>query len=311
MFFKFGSLLMIKLFQAAFLAAGFSLLGFSQFSLAFDLANSLPAGGELTYTTKGLKKNSMNYRVFLPDGYDKTQKYPVIMYLHSAAERDQQGKTDAIFGITNLNGDGKVADNPWLGALIKETQHGKHKAIVIVPSGGWFQYWCGLNNGDQWNLPDFSSAKAPAETDNEKLALGILDKVVKQYNGDTSKIILTGASMGGWGTWDLSWRHPDKFYKVVPLSGGGNSDPAGKIYKSNQVWAFHGKEDSLITPQHSEAIVNAILKAKKVVTFTEPEKIGHGGWDAFYTDGTYTNAQGESLYDWMLPIPENKKESTK
>lgn len=297
---------MIRSLTARLLLATFGLLGLVPSASAFDLENSLPAGGELTFTTKGLKKNSMNYRVFLPDGYDKKQKYPVIMYLHSAAERDQQGKTDAIFGITNINGDGKVADNPWLGALIKETQHGKHKAIVIVPSGGWYQYWCGLNNGDNWNLPNFTTANAPAETDNEKLAMSILDQVVKEFNGDPSKLILTGASMGGWGTWDLSWRYPNKFSKVVPLSGGGNSD-AGKIYKSNQVWAFHGKQDSLITPQHSEGIVNALKAAKKIVTYTEPENLGHGGWDAFYTEGTYKNAKGETFYEWLLPTPEAKK----
>lgn len=271
-----------------------------------DLGNST---GELIWNGGAL--GSMHYRIFLPDGYNASQNYPVVLYLHSAAER---GNTTAdIFNIYNLNGDGQTVDNPWIKPLIQQTQHGSTKAILITPESGAYQYWCGANNGENWNAPNFTNGTAPAETNNEKMVMQILGNVQATQHVDSSKIFITGPSMGGWGTWDMMARYPTTFAKGVPLSGGGNITAAGTTLATKPIWDFHGATDSLISPSHSTDLVNAMNAADGSTTNGNPvyslvPGVGHGGWETFYTPNTYHTgsptvvggSNGLDLYGWLF-----------
>lgn len=291
-----------------------------QSAQAFDLAN---ATADLTFTNAALPTtngqiNSMHYRVFLPDGYMAGQSYPVVMYLNSAAERGNT--TAAIFDTTNGT-DPVNGTNPWLAPLIQETQHGTHKAIVITPESGWYQYWANATAGENWDAPNYTTG-AFTETNQSKLAMGILNLVKTTYTkADANRVYLTGPSMGGWGTWDMLARYPTTFAAGVPLSGGGNITAASTTLKNKPIWAFHGATDTLIVPSHSTDLVNAMNAADGSTSNGNPvyslvQGVGHGGWDTFYTPNTYHTgtpnvtggSNGQDLYDWMfsktLAVPE-------
>ena len=40
------------------------------------------------------------------------------------------------------------------------------------------------------------------------------------FNVDEDRVYLTGDSMGGWGTWNVSTRHPELFAAIAPVFGG-------------------------------------------------------------------------------------------
>lgn len=50
--------------------------------------------------------------------------------------------------------------------------------------------------------------------------LSALSVVKKRYAIDENRVILTGASMGGFGAWNIGLRYPDRFAGIVPICGG-------------------------------------------------------------------------------------------
>ncbi len=67
-------------------------------------------------------------------------------------------------------------------------------------------------------------------------ALEALDDVMTSFATDPQRVILTGLSMGGSGSWELAAAHPERFAAVVPICGPRQArrcrqaqDPAGLV----------------------------------------------------------------------------------
>lgn len=266
-------------------------------SAAVDLGNSTL----LTYT-KG--SESMSYRIFLPDGYSPTgPKFPVVLYLHSAAERGDTA--DAIFSWKDASNN--TVSNPWVAPLVNETQHGAHKAILITPETGWWQYWNSVNNGDSWAVGNYTNATQPAINVNLQMAIDIVNQTLGNKNADANRVYVTGPSMGGYGTWDAMTRFPNLFAAAVPLSGGGNTQAAGTTISGKPVWAFHGVTDSLISVNNTDQLTTAMTNAGGHPIYSRVAGLGHEGWDTFYTPNTYKTGSpsviggtGQDMYTWMF-----------
>ena len=67
------------------------------------------------------------------------------------------------------------------------------------------------------------------------------------------KIYLTGISMGGFGTWELLQRFPEKFKAAMPICGGADTGLACNL-KGIPIWAFHGKNDKVVLPSRTSDI---------------------------------------------------------
>ena len=50
--------------------------------------------------------------------------------------------------------------------------------------------------------------------------LRVIAEAKRQFNVDDDRVYLTGDSMGGWGTWNVSTRHPELFAAIAPVFGG-------------------------------------------------------------------------------------------
>lgn len=134
---------------------------------------------------------------------------------------------------------------------------------------------------------------------NEPL-LTLLDHVTKRFAVDTSRVYLTGLSMGGYSTWRLGLTHPEKFAAIVPICGGGalidvilGEHDKGAAFKSLPIWAFHGAKDNVVPPDESERMVELVKKlGVKEVKLTIYPDAGHDSWTE-----TYNNPE---LYEWLL-----------
>tara|TARA_E500000331_G_scaffold318774_2_gene331038 strand:- start:869 stop:1522 length:654 start_codon:yes stop_codon:yes gene_type:complete len=119
----------------------------------------------------------------------------------------------------------------------------------------------------------------------------LLDKVVDDYNIDTSRIYLTGLSMGGWGTWDLANRISDRLAAAIPICG-----PFLRVipehFKDLPVWCFHGVMDSVIPVADSVRMVKSLRDAGCNVEFTTYANADHDSWTETY--------QNPEIYDWLL-----------
>lgn len=120
---------------------------------------------------------------------------------------------------------------------------------------------------------------------------------------DTSRIYLSGSSMGGAGSWAWGGSNPEHFAAIAPISGGiGRNGPMDvtpnlEAWAANlatvPVYAYAGALDKVVPAERSERMVAAIKEAggTKVNLFVHPEK-GHNM-------GTMVRLSQEH-YDWMF-----------
>jgi predicted peptidase len=119
----------------------------------------------------------------------------------------------------------------------------------------------------------------------------LLDDVIHRYRVDQDRVCLTGASMGGSGTWRLAAAHPEKFAAIAPICGRGDPVDAPKLARL-PIWVFHGAKDPVVRIASENAMVEAIKAAGGNVKYTVHPNAAHDAWTE-----TYNNPE---LYQWLL-----------
>ncbi len=144
--------------------------------------------GFLSRIHKDAEGNESKYVVFVPKAYAAAEsaekRWPVIMFLHGAGERGDDGQKQVTVG---------------LGPAIRRRE-AQFPFIAVFPQ-------CLLNGRWQADSPDGQRAMA------------ILTEVEKDFRADPDRVYLTGLSLGGMGTWSLGMKHPDRFAALVPVCG--------------------------------------------------------------------------------------------
>ncbi len=226
-----------------------------------------PETGFLNRTVR-VGTQTYRYQVYVPPEWSKSRKWPVILFLHGAGERGEDGLVQTQVGIATA---------------IRMHQE-RFPSIVVMPQ-------CRKN---LWWTTDEMEAQA----------LKALDQSIKEFKGDPERVYLTGLSMGGYGTWDLAYRYPGRFAALAPICGGirppgrvpppksgpfadPNADPyalvAQKVGKI-PVWIFHGGADKTVPPEESRKMNDALKAAGSSVKYTEYEGVGHNSWDKAYAE---------------------------
>lgn len=126
----------------------------------------------------------------------------------------------------------------------------------------------------------------------------LINKAIADYHVDTTRMYVTGLSLGGYGTWAYAVAKPGRLAAVVPIAGGGSTGQACTM-KNVPAWAFHGDADGTVNVSGSVNMVNAInacAPAPAVAArMTIYPGVGHDSWGRTY-DGT----AGHDIYTWML-----------
>jgi predicted peptidase len=223
-----------------------------------DATGKLPAG--------------LPYRLFVPKDYDAAKQYPLIVYLHGAGER----------GVDNEK---HIARN---GApkLISDAVQAKTPCFVIAPQCPPDRRWVEVNWGEK---ESHQMPEQPSEP--MRLLLQLLDELPKEFSLDPQRFYLTGLSMGGFGAWDLLARRPQLFAAAIPICGGADNTTALRI-KHIPLWTFHGDKDTVVWPQRTRTMVEALKAADGNVKYTEYAGVGHNSWDKAYAE--------PELFDWLF-----------
>ena len=90
-----------------------------------------------------------------------------------------------------------------------------------------------------------------------------LDFLKSKYRINSKKVYLTGLSMGGAGTWDFARAYPEEVAAIVPICG---ASVIGSISEAQPLmnipfWAFHAKDDPVVTVLNSFAYMNLSYQA--------------------------------------------------
>jgi predicted peptidase len=112
-------------------------------------------------------------------------------------------------------------------------------------------------------------------------------------------------SMGGFGTWALANRMPDRFAAISPMCGGADVRWADNLSQT-PCWVFHGTADRDIPISRSEVMVKALEKRKAEVKFSRLKNQGHDISKQFNNDELYAWLLEHSLSKmpfWEEPLP--------
>jgi predicted peptidase len=195
----------------------------------------------------------MKYLLFIPEGYNTDQKWPLIMYLHGGSRRgnDVEKLREPGFGLP---------------AIVEKNK--SFPFIVLSPQ---------CPDGEIW-------------TDTDALVT-LLDKVIKEYSVDPTRIYLTGHSMGGRGTWYLAYKHPEKFAAIAPMSSLSVITAWASRLKNMPIWAFHGAKDEIVPIAETEDLINALKSIGNDVRFSVLPDRDHYILDV---------CENQELYSWFL-----------
>lgn len=222
---------------------------------------------------------SLPYRLWKPENYDPSKKYPLIVFLHGVGERGDDNEA-------------QLKIDEFLTLVLDP----EHPAILIAPQCPRNSWWSAIRR--PWDQPQSGNLEP---TPAMKLLMGLLDQLRKELPIDADRCYLTGLSMGGFGTFDLLLRRPNDFAAAVPICGGGNSERAGEIAHI-PMWIFHGGADPVVPVKLSQDMVKALEKAGGKVRYTEYPGVGHNSWSKAY--------QEPELRKWLFEqVRQRKQES--
>jgi len=230
--------------------------------------------------TISLGGESYRYQVFVPQNFHSQKKWPVMLFLHGVGERGDDGLQQTDIGIAH--------------AIRKDAS--RFPFIVVIPQ---------CRKDKRWIHPDMQAQ-----------ALGALEQSIKEFHGDRNHLYLTGLSMGGYGTWEMTAKYPGKFAAYVPICGGifgpakvpdarvslvgdpNVRDPYAETARrigSTPIWIFHGGADDTVPVEESRKMAAALRAAKANVRYTEYPGVGHNAWDKAYAE--------PELIPWLLAQP--------
>lgn len=214
--------------------------------------------GQHDYVFQSSTEIEVRFLLYLPENYTPEKSWPLILFLHGSG---QTGTTIE-----------RLKEEPLPKTLETRVDF---PFIVIspqLPAGYWSTYIEALDE--------------------------LLDVIQEVLPVDPNRFYLTGLSLGGFGTWEYALRQPDRFAAIAPIAGG-------YLYKSQEVpddicilkdlpiWAFHGAQDTVVDPYHSQVLVDALQACGGHAKLTMYPEAGHQvSWKNAYAD--------PELYDWLL-----------
>ncbi len=193
----------------------------------------------------------IDYIIKYPQNYIEGGKYPVLFFLHGAGTRGND---------INL-----LKSNPFFEITDK---HKDFPFVTVAPQcskNTWFDCFNDL--------------------------LSLAQEVYEMPFSDKKRFYGIGASMGGYGIWQMAMSLPEIFAGIVPICGGGMYWNAGQL-ENVPVWAFHGDSDETVLTRESEKMVEAVKNCGGDAKLTVYENCGHDAWSE-----TYGNTE---VFNWLL-----------
>jgi predicted peptidase len=136
---------------------------------------------------------------------------------------------------------------------------------------------------------------------NEEVLYRLILKIKKENNIDSSRIYLTGLSMGAWGAWNLVVAHPEIFAALVPIAGYVDRIPMIENCKIAAIPTriFHGLMDDVVNVEYSIAVYKKLKTCNTNVTLTIFDDANHDSWSRVYDN--------QEIYNWMFKQIKNRQ----
>lgn len=217
------------------------------------------------------------YRYYLPQGYDPSKKYPIVLYMHGNGSRGTDNER-------HLRSDGAVLHN-----FIFRSEY---DAIILAPQCTDASMWCNIKSAA--GSAKFFEREMGAHL---RAANELYDKFVSEHSVDTDRQYFIGMSCGGAAAWELMYYYPSKFTAAIPISGALEWDGAQRYARSavgdTAVWTFHGTADKVCDVNATRALYSELSKAGRNIRYTEIKGDSHSN---IWVDA----AEETGIVDWLF-----------
>jgi predicted peptidase len=204
----------------------------------------------------------VRYRWSEPEKIEAGKTYPLVLFLHGSGERGEDNTAQLKHGVRPLIHHAEKIGNP---------------VFLIAPQCPKDRWWS-PPTGDRTAL---GSAGQPNALLDHLLTL--ITEIQQSHPVDKRRFHVTGISMGGFGTWDLLGRAPERIASAVPICGGGDPSLAA-TFKAVPVWAFHGDADAVVPVAATRQMIEAMEKSGGKPKVTYYPGVGHDSWTQTYED---------------------------
>ena len=237
------------------------------------LAASSPAAAQpgfisLPFSVDGVARTAA---LWIPAGYDRTQRWPLIVYLHGN-------------GIQGDN-EGRVG-NEWLDSLFMARTLMRNPdafpALVLIPRCPEGATWAPRSRGP--GMPD-GRRSMPDREDAIAHIDAAVDEAVNRFPVDPDRITLSGFSMGGHGSLRYAEMRSNRFAAVAALAGRVTTDEARALAGTGlPLWVFQGAIDRVVPVESVRRMVETIREAGSDARYTEYPDLGHQIVERAYGD---------------------------
>ena len=234
-------------------------------AVALVSAHGAPHRQDTGFLNRTIAINGTTHRyvVYLPESWTRSQRWPVILFLHGSGERGIEGMDETQIGLPQAI---RLHPERW-------------PFVVVMPQVPFSHH--------HWTDPDMMA-----------MAMGALTAEIKEFHGDPDRVYLTGLSLGGYGVWEIAKTYPHRFAALVPVCGGvfwsyepdrwhaANTLPAdyARAIGRTPTWIFHGADDPIVNPRQAVLLYQALRADDGNVRFWEYTGIKHNVWDRAYAE---------------------------
>lgn len=248
---------------------------------------AVPITELMTLHTIRDSSTQVKYRLYVPSDYTASKKYRLVLFLHGSGERGIDGEKHL------------AATNGIIHKVVNDENY-KHDTILLAPQCPPDVRWVDREPySGQYTSPKYISPTL-------ELVMDVMDKeIIEKYNVDTSKVYVSGLSMGGQGTWDLITRYPGYFAAAGAICGGLDIDKLD-IIKRTPVWAANDPDDKVVAAQPVIEAVQA-LKDMEADVYYKAYDVGgdgHASWVPAYTG----DDADDNIYNFLFSRTRNNFE---
>lgn len=155
------------------------------------------------------------------------------------------------------------------GALTPRDDAHKGTACLIEPA---------LENTKAYILSPNSNGLLWYDSANKSQVFNLVRFAIKYLNVDSERVVVTGYSDGGNGSWFLSDAHPELFSAGIPMASAyGLSYENGILQKTKiPLYAIQGEFDELFPFTNTESYVELSVAAGSDITLVKAIGLSHG-----------------------------------
>lgn len=177
---------------------------------------------------------TITYGIFVPRDVKPGEPRPLILALHPGGDRT------AYYGSTFM----RQIVLPALSDL---------GAVVVAP-----------------DCPTRSWSDGPADA----AVMALIERVRKEHTIDARRVLVTGFSLGGRGTWFMVSRHAHLFTAAIPMAASVGNEPVERL-GTMPTYIIHSREDQVVPFEPAERNFRELEKLGRAVRFEALDGVGH------------------------------------